>query len=116
MEVKKGDESDVEPKKEEEKKEEKEYKEVKAGDKGEDTVKPVQKKLNEILPEDFKIVDDGKYGDKTKKALERIIPLLKISGAIPDDYKLDTSKITVEIQKAMDEYIKKLPELKKQLF
>ena len=99
-----------------EKEEEKEYKEVKVGDKGESTVKPVQQRLNDILPPDFKIEDDGIYGKNTKKAIERVIPLLKLAGSLSDDFKLDSNKITPEIQKAMDEYIKKLPQLKKELF
>lgn len=115
IEVKKDGEKESEPEKGE-KGEEKEYEEIKSGDKNEEKLKPVQKTINEILPEEFKIKDDGVYGSGTKKALERIIPLLKITKSIPEDFKLDPNKITPELQKAMDEYIKKLPELKKQLF
>jgi hypothetical protein len=112
---KEGEEEEV--KKEEVKKEEdkKEYSDLKSGDKKEE-VKETQKKINEIIPKDFKVEEDGDYGKKTEESLSKIIPLLKISGVLPDDFKLDTKKITPELQKAMDEYIKKLPELKKQLF
>lgn len=115
IEIKKEEEKESEPKKEESGGE-KEYKEINSGDKNEEKLKPIQKTINEILPEEFKIKDDGVYGSGTKKALERIIPLLKITKSIPEDFKLDPNKITPELQKAMDEYIKKLPELKKQLF
>jgi hypothetical protein len=93
----------------------KEYTDLKSGDKKEE-VKETQKKINEIIPKDFKVDEDGDYGKKTEESLNKIVPLLKISGVLPDDFKLDTKKITPELQKAMDEYIKKLPELKKQLF
>jgi hypothetical protein len=99
---------------EKEKKEgkEKEYKEIKAGDKNPEEVKEVQKKLNKILPKDLKSEEDGKYEGDMKKSLSKAIQIMKSLGVVKKDYKEDTSKITVELQKYLDEYIDKLDQIK----
>ena len=91
---------------EEEKKEEnKEYKEIKEGDKDPEAVKSVKKKLNLVLPKKSVLEDTGDYDKKLKESLVTAIALMKSIGILDPSYKNDTSKITLEFQKKLDEYI-----------
>ena len=47
-----------------------------------------------------------------KKSLSKAIQIMKSLGVVKKDYKEDTSKITVELQKYLDEYIDKLDQIK----
>ena len=108
--------STVKIKKEETKEpENKEYKEIKEGDKDVEGVKSVQKKLNTVLPKDSKLDENGQYDKKLKESVSKIIILMKSLSVLDDTYKEDTTKITPEFQKSLDEYIKKMEEIKKDL-
>ena len=105
----------ISKKEEEDKEESKDYKEIKAGDKDEESVKKIQTKLNKILPENLKMEENGKYEDKMKESLAKAADLMKMLAIVDQKYKVDTSKITPEFQKYMDEYIDKMKEIKKDL-
>jgi hypothetical protein len=92
-----------------------EYKEIKEGDKDVEGVKSIQKKLNTVLPKDSKMDENGQYDKKLKEAVSKIIVIMKSLSVLDDTYKEDTTKITPEFQKSLDEYIKKIEEIKKDL-
>jgi hypothetical protein len=101
---------------EEEKKEEnKEYKEIKEGDKDPEAVKLVKKKLNSILPKAESLEDTGDYDKKLKESLVTTVRLMKSIGILDSNYKEDTSKITLDFQKKLDEYIKEVEQIRKDL-
>jgi hypothetical protein len=102
-------------KKEENKEENKEYKEIKEGDKDPEAVKSVKKKLNLVLPKKSVLEDTGDYDKKLKESLVTAIALMKSIGILDPSYKNDTSKITLEFQKKLDEYIKEVEQIRKDL-
>ena len=55
------------------------------------------------------------YDKKLKESVSKIIILMKSLSVLDDTYKEDTTKITPEFQKSLDEYIKKMEEIKKDL-
>jgi len=99
----------------EKKEENKEYKEIKEGDKDPESVKSVKKKLNLVLPEAESLEDTGNYDKKLKKSLVTTIRLMKSIGILDSSYKEDTSKITLDFQKKLDEYIKEVEQIRKDL-
>ena len=103
--------------KEEEKTEEKnkEYKEIKEGDKDPEAIKSVKKKLNEVLPKGTVLEDTGDYDKKLKESLITTIRLMKSIGILDANYKEDPSKITLDFQKKLDEYIKEIEQIRKDL-
>jgi len=101
---------------EEEKKEEnKEYKEIKEGDKDPEAIKSIKKKLNSVLPKGTVLEDTGDYDKKLKESLVTAIALMKSIGILDPSYKNDTSKITLYFQKKLDEYIKEVEQIRKDL-
>ena len=101
---------------EEEKKEEnKEYKEIKEGDKDPEAIKSIKKKLNSVLPKGTVLEDTGDYDKKLKESLVTTIRLMKSLGILDPSYKEDTSKITLDFQKKLDEYIKEVEQIRKDL-
>ena len=103
--------------KEEEKTEEKnkEYKEIKEGDKDPEAIKSVKKKLNEVLPKGTVLEDTGDYDKKLKESLITTIRLMKSIGILDANYKEDPSKIPMDFQKKLDEYIKEIEQIRKDL-
>ena len=99
----------------EEKEENKEYKEIKKGDKNTEGIKELKKKINSVLPKDSSIEEDDKYDDKLEKSLEKTIRIMKSIGILKEDFKEDTTKVTLEFQKSLDEYIKQIEQIKKEL-
>ena len=112
-----GDKNSTVKIKEEEKTEEKnkEYKEIKEGDKDPEGIKSVKKKLNLVLPKKSVLEDTGDYDKKLKESLVTAIALMKSIGILEPSYKEDTSKITLEFQKKLDEYIKEVEQIRKDL-
>jgi hypothetical protein len=103
--------------KENSKKDEKSDNEYKDIDKNSssDSIKKLQEKLKIILPNSSVIVN-GKYDDKLIKNLTEAISLIKTTDIIKSDSYKDSekiSKITPELQKNMDEYIKILEKIRK---
>ena len=93
----------------------KEYKEIKEGDKDPEAVKSVKKKLNSVLPKGTVLEDTGDYDKKLKESLVTTIRLMKSLGILDPSYKEDTSKITLDFQKKLDEYIKEVEQIRKDL-
>jgi hypothetical protein len=112
-----GDKNSAVKIKEEEKTEEKnkEYKEIKEGDKDPEAIKSVKKKLNEVLPKGTVLEDTGDYDKKLKESLITTIRLMKSIGILDANYKEDSSKITLDFQKKLDEYIKEIEQIRKDL-
>jgi hypothetical protein len=104
-----------EEKKEEKKEENKEYKEIKEGDKDPEAIKSVKKKLNLVLPKKSVLEDTGDYDKKLKASLVTAIALMKSIGILDSSYKEDTTKITLDFQKKLDEYIKEVEQIRKDL-
>jgi hypothetical protein len=102
-------------KKEENKEENKEYKEIKEGDKDPEAIKSVKKKLNSVLPKDTALEDTGDYDKKLKESLSTTVRLMQSVGILDPNYKEDTSKITPDFQKKLDEYIKEIEQIRKDL-
>lgn len=111
------EDSESEKKKEdkEEKEGDKEYKEIKEGGKDQEGVKKIQSKLNKILPEGSRLEENGKYEDDMKKSIPKIVEIMKTLGVVDKNYKADPSKMTVEFQKYLDEYIDKIEQIRKDL-
>ena len=103
--------------KEEEKTEEKDkaYKEIKEGDKDPEAIKSIKKKLNEVLPKGTVLEDTGDYDKKLKESLVITVRLMKSLGILDANYKEDSSKITLDFQKKLDEYIKEIVQIRKDL-
>jgi hypothetical protein len=102
--------------KEGEKKEEnKEYKEVKEGDKNPEEIKSIKTKFNKILPKNSSLDETGDYDDKLKKSIPEVVKIMKSIGILEPSYKEDPSKISVEFQKYLDEYIKKVEQIREEL-
>jgi hypothetical protein len=95
--------------------EKKEYKEIKEGDKDPESIKEVQKKINSILPEEFKVKESGQYAKDTKESLVKAIRMMKAIGVLDPDYPEKSEKITPDLQKSMDEYIKQIEEIRKNI-
>jgi hypothetical protein len=93
----------------------KEYKEVKEGDKDVESIKEVQKKINSLLPEDSKVKEDGDYGKDMKESLIKTIRMMKSIGILEEDYPEKAEKVTPDLQKSMDEYIKRVEEIRKNI-
>jgi len=112
-----GDKNSTVKIKEEEKTEEKdkEYKEIKEGDKDPEGIKSVKKKLNLVLPKGTVLEDTGDYDKKLKESLATTIRLMKSIGILDSNYKEDTSKITPDFQKKLEEYIKEVEQIRKDL-
>ena len=107
-------EKEVEDKKSEDKKSDNSYKDIDKNTSS-DVIKKLQDKLKIILP-NSKIIPDGKYDGKLKSNINDSIKLMKSINIIKKDpYKdsLNISKITPELQKSIDEYIKKIEEFRK---
>jgi hypothetical protein len=102
-------------KKEENKEENKEYKEIKEGDKDPEAIKSVKKKLNSVLPKGTALEDTGDYDKKLKESLSTVVRLMQSVGILDPNYKEDTSKITPDFQKKLDEYIKEIEQIRKDL-
>ena len=105
----------VEDSESETKEENKEYKEIKEGDKDPEAVKSIKKKLNSVLPKGTVLEDTGDYDKKLKESLVTTIRLMKSLGILDPSYKEDTSKITLDFQKKLDEYIKEVEQIRKDL-
>jgi hypothetical protein len=101
--------------KEDKKEETKEYQEIKEGDKNPEAVKSVKKKLNEVLPKGTVLEDTGDYDKKLKESLITAIRSMKAIGILDSNYKEDDTKITVDFQKKLDEYIKQVEQIRKDL-
>ena len=99
----------------ENKEENKEYKEIKEGDKDPESVKSIKKKLNSVLPKGTVLEDTGDYDKKLKESLVTAIRLMKSIGILEPSYKEDTTKITLDFQKKLDEYIKEIEQIRKDL-
>lgn len=97
------------------KEEEKEYKEIKEGDKNPEAVKKIQKKLNSILPKKSLVEENGNYDNKLKEGVKNAIRIMKSISVLKPDFKEDGSKVSVELQKYIEEYIKKIEEIRKDL-
>jgi hypothetical protein len=112
-----GDKNSTVKIKEEEKTEEKdkEYKEIKEGDKDPEAIKSVKKKLNLVLPKGTVLEDTGDYDKKLKESLATTIRIMKSIGILDSNYKEDTSKITPDFQKKLEEYIKEVEQIRKDL-
>jgi hypothetical protein len=111
-----GDKNSSSKLKEEEKKEEsKEYQEIKEGDKNPESIKTLKKKLNEVLPKGTVLEDTGDYDKKLKESLITAIRSMKAIGILDSNYKEDDTKITVDFQKKLDEYIKQVEQIRKDL-
>ena len=95
--------------------ENKEYKEIKEGDKDPESVKSIKKKLNSVLPKGTVLEDTGDYDKKLKESLVTAIRLMKSIGILEPSYKEDTTKITLDFQKKLDEYIKEIEQIRKDL-
>jgi len=93
----------------------KEYKEIKEGDKDPEAIKSVKKKLNSVLPKGTVLEDTGDYDKKLKESLATTIRLMQSIGILDPNYKEDTSKITPDFQKKLDEYIKEVEQIRKDL-
>jgi len=93
----------------------KEYKEIKEGDKDPEAIKSVKKKLNLVLPKGTVLEDTGDYDKKLKESLATTIRLMKSIGILDSNYKEDTSKITPDFQKKLEEYIKEVEQIRKDL-
>ena len=105
----------VEDSESETKEENKEYKEIKEGDKDPEAVKSIKKKLNSVLPKGTVLEDTGDYDKKLKESLVTAIGIMKSIGILDPSYKEDTSKITLDFQKKLDEYIKEVEQIRKDL-
>ena len=105
----------VEDSESETKEENKEYKEIKEGDKDPEAVKSIKKKLNSVLPKGTVLEDTGDYDKKLKESLVTAIGIMKSIGILDPNYKEDTSKITLDFQKKLDEYIKEVEQIRKDL-
>lgn len=98
-----------------EEKDKKGFEEIKEGDKNPDSIKDIKKKLNQILPKNSSLEDTGDYDKKLKDSLSTAVKLMKSVGILDSNYKEDTGKITKEFQEKIEEYIKKMEEIKKEL-
>ena len=105
----------VEDSESETKEENKEYKEIKEGDKDPEAVKSIKKKLNSVLPKGTVLEDTGDYDKKLKESLVTAIGIMKSIGILDPNYKEDTTKITLDFQKKLDEYIKEVEQIRKDL-
>ena len=88
---------------------------IKEGDKNPEAVKSVKKKLNEVLPKGTVLEDTGDYDKKLKESLITTVRLMKSIGVLDSNYKEDDTKITVDFQKKLDEYIKQVEQIRKDL-
>jgi hypothetical protein len=102
-------------KEEKEEKKKEGYKEIKEGDKNQDSVKEIKKTLNRILPKGSSLEENGDYDKKLKESLSTAVKLMKSLGILDPSYKENTGKITVEFQKKLEEYIKKIESVRKDL-
>jgi hypothetical protein len=101
----------------EEKKDQKkgEYKEITEKGKNPEDVKSLKKKINSILPKNSALEENGEYDKSLKDSLSKITRVMKSMGIVKPDYKEDSSNISPEFQKYLDEYIKRIDQIKKEL-